>query len=182
MSRRNPLKIPVEEIAEGGDPFTVDHSLPQFAALLAQANEGPDATGRVELVLERWPNRVDVEGTLTAEVGQTCVRCLKPYRESIERRIFQILVGEADPESGDDEETELHHGDLDRSPIVDGKVDLEALLVEEIQLGLPTKPLCAEDCKGICQRCGAALNIEACTCKSETDPRWGALKGLKLGD
>jgi uncharacterized protein len=180
MSPRHPLKIPVEEIAEGGEPFQVDDSLPQFAALLAEAGEGGDATGRAQLVLERWPQRVDVVGTLTAELSQTCVRCLRSYRQSIERDVFQILTRRAEGSPGAEEEMELHPGDLDRSSIVQGNVDLEALLAEEIQLALPLKPLCAEACKGICQGCGAELNFEPCTCEPETDPRWGALKGLRL--
>lgn len=180
MSPRDPLKVPVEEIPDGRAPFLVDEHVPGFAALLAAAGKGP-VTGRVELTLERWPRRVDVEGRLTAEVGQTCVRCLEEYRQPLGRRIRQILMREA-PKEPDEEEIELNEADLDRSEIVDGIVDLEQLLAEEVQLSLPTKPLCSPDCKGICQRCGAELNHEACTCEPEVDSRWAALKSLKLGD
>ncbi|MCP4870816.1 MAG: DUF177 domain-containing protein [Proteobacteria bacterium] len=181
MSRRNPLKIPVEEIPDAGEEVVFDEALPQFAALLAEATENT-ATGRAELKLERWPKRVDVEGTLTAEVGQTCVRCLNAYRQPLKRGMFQILMREAAGDDEDDEEIELTDDDLDRSEIVDDVVDLETLLREEIQLALPLKPLCKDECKGICQGCGAELNDEACTCEPEIDSRWAALKDLKLGD
>lgn len=181
MSRTNPLLIPVEEIPDSKEACLFDEGLAQFAALLAEVSEGP-ATGRAELTLERWPKRVDVEGTLTAEVGQTCVRCLNGYRQPLQRGMFQILMREpmATPEG--DEEIELQDEDLDRSEIVDDTVDLETLLREEIHLALPLKPLCREDCQGICQGCGAELNDEACTCEPVIDSRWAALKDLKLGD
>ena len=31
------------------------------------------------------------------------------------------------------------------------------------------KTLCSEDCKGLCPRCGADLNLGPCSCKKETD-------------
>ena len=54
------------------------------------------------------------------------------------------------------------------------------LLREELLLSQPTKPVCKEDCKGICAGCGAELNSEPCTCPPEVDPRWDALKDLKF--
>ena len=38
--------------------------------------------------------------------------------------------------------------------------------------------LCAEDCKGLCRRCGAKLNLGPCGCKPEIDPRLAALGRL----
>ena len=38
---------------------------------------------------------------------------------------------------------------------------------EEFVLSFPTKHLCHEDCKGLCQDCGADLNVEECKCKKE---------------
>jgi len=51
---------------------------------------------------------------------------------------------------------------------------------EQFYLALPMKPLCREDCKGLCPRCGEDLNVKGCGCVIETaDPRWEALKTLK---
>jgi uncharacterized protein len=39
------------------------------------------------------------------------------------------------------------------------------------------KPLCSEDCKGICPQCGQDLNEGECDCEIETvDPRLAKLK------
>ncbi len=41
------------------------------------------------------------------------------------------------------------------------------------------KPLCDENCKGICPNCGADLNAGTCRCdKQEIDPRLEVLKKL----
>ena len=36
---------------------------------------------------------------------------------------------------------------------------------QEIILNWPMKPLCKDDCKGICPGCGKNLNTEKCTCQ-----------------
>jgi uncharacterized protein len=42
------------------------------------------------------------------------------------------------------------------------------------------KPLCREDCQGLCPVCGADKNTGACSCvESSPDPRWAALAALK---
>jgi uncharacterized protein len=46
-------------------------------------------------------------------------------------------------------------------------------------LARPVKPLCWEDCAGICQTCGQNLNQEPCSCPApEIDPRWSKLTEL----
>lgn len=46
-------------------------------------------------------------------------------------------------------------------------------------MNLPSKHLCDEQCRGLCQGCGKNLNIEECTCsKKNIDPRLAVLKKL----
>jgi uncharacterized protein len=43
----------------------------------------------------------------------------------------------------------------------------------------PSRFLCSDDCKGLCQRCGKNLNEGACNCgKDEIDPRLAPLKKI----
>ena len=60
----------------------------------------------------------------------------------------------------------------------DGKADVGDLARTAFILGLDTKTLCSEDCKGLCSRCGADLNLGPCSCKKEPDPRLAALGRL----
>ena len=60
----------------------------------------------------------------------------------------------------------------------DGKVDAGELARTAFILGMDSKTLCSEDCKGLCPRCGADLNLGPCSCKREPDPRLAALASL----
>ena len=59
-----------------------------------------------------------------------------------------------------------------------GTVDVGELARTAFILGMDTKTLCSEDCKGLCPRCGANLNEGLCGCKREIDPRLAALAKL----
>jgi len=42
--------------------------------------------------------------------------------------------------------------------------------------------LCSEDCKGLCPRCGADLNMTKCSCEPDvTDERLAVLKDILKG-
>ncbi|MBQ7713529.1 MAG: DUF177 domain-containing protein [Oscillospiraceae bacterium] len=108
---------------------------------------------------------------LTADVDTTlscvCDRCAaafdKPFHLSIER----LLASELEDETNDD-----------ILLLDDGAFELSELVREAFILNMDTKTLCREDCKGLCSGCGANLNVEACRCQKETDPRWAALREL----
>jgi len=54
------------------------------------------------------------------------------------------------------------------------------LMREQFYLALPMKPLCVEDCHGLCVQCGTNLNRGSCSCERDwVDPRLAALAKLK---
>ena len=54
------------------------------------------------------------------------------------------------------------------------------LLREQFYLALPMKPLCQEDCRGLCPQCGVNRNTGTCDCNVQwEDPRLAALRNLK---
>jgi uncharacterized protein len=60
------------------------------------------------------------------------------------------------------------------------RIDLDEIIREQIILSEPTKHLCQEACKGLCQKCGKDLNEGPCSCVEEPhNPRWDILKTLK---
>ena len=74
---------------------------------------------------------------------------------------------------------ELQNEDNDEIVLLeDGMVDVGDLARTAFILDMDTKTLCSEDCKGLCPRCGADLNLGPCSCKKETDPRLAALAKL----
>ncbi len=65
------------------------------------------------------------------------------------------------------------------TPDID-KIDFSGDLREYLELSLPMKNLCSEDCKGLCPKCGTNLNRKKCKCKDETvNDIWEPLKKLK---
>ena len=45
-------------------------------------------------------------------------------------------------------------------------------------LALPFKPVCREDCPGLCPECGILLADDPGHGHASTDPRWAALQDL----
>lgn len=66
-----------------------------------------------------------------------------------------------------------HGGGIEINPV--------ALAWEEFSLALPIKPLCSNECKGLCPECGSDRNTEPCSCVTKKgDPRLAALRGLMV--
>lgn len=117
-----------------------------------------------------------LELELTAETTLDCVcdRCAKEFRRKKEVSYHCLLADERQSEE-DDEIVLLQDGEF---------VDIGDLARTAFILGMDTKFLCSEDCKGLCPRCGADLNLGPCSCKTkEVDPRLAVLaKLLKNND
>ena len=45
-------------------------------------------------------------------------------------------------------------------------IDLGQLMQEQFYLAVPMKPLCREDCRGLCPVCGTNLNTGSCQLRS----------------
>ena len=62
------------------------------------------------------------------------------------------------------------------------EIDLTEGIQEQVVLNLPMRPLCREDCKGLCAACGADLNLGECNCRRQPpDGPFAALRHLRLG-
>ena len=106
---------------------------------------------------------------LTAEttLDAVCDRCGKAFTQEKEIAYSCMLAEELQNEESD--EIVL---------LEDGTVDAGDLARTAFILGMDSKTLCSEDCKGLCPRCGADLNLGPCSCKKEPDPRLAALAKL----
>jgi uncharacterized protein len=179
---KSALLIKVAEIPEHGLQFQINHAEPRFAKILAELAEGnsKSTSGTASFAVSPWPDRVDVEGSLAATLPASCSRCASTFLQEVERGFLRVYL-RSEPEDLS-EDMELSSDDLDRDLLPDDKLDLGELLGEELVLALPSKPLCMDDCKGICAGCGAELNERECSCEPETDHRWASLKGLNIDE
>ena len=107
-----------------------------------------------------------------------CSRCLEPFRLPVDSH-FDLRYQPHSHNTGDDER-EIEEDDLTTAFYENEEIDLGHLMEEQFYLSLPMKPLCTDDCKGLCPQCGKNLNRETCDCKREwDDPRLAALKTLQ---
>jgi len=81
-------------------------------------------------------------------------------------------------EEDQDDGLELSPADLDVLYYDELVVPLEPLVEEQVQLELPLKALCRDDCRGLCPMCGADRNLAPCVCKPPSDERWKSLRTL----
>lgn len=118
-----------------------------------------------------------VKGNLTATLAATCDRCLETVILPLATD-FDLYYLPADYDANKTGETELLERDLDFSYYENERIDVDELVMEQLELSLPTRILCSEACKGLCQQCGTNLNFESCNCQPPVDPRWQALADL----
>lgn len=123
---------------------------------VAVSGEVRNTAGILELTL-------NARSTLDA----VCDRCGKAFAQEKDVPFACMLAEELQNEEND--EIVL---------LEDGMVDVGDLARTAFILDMDTKTLCSEDCKGLCPRCGADLNLGPCSCKKETDPRMAVLAKL----
>ncbi|MGH9867580.1 MAG: YceD family protein [Candidatus Polarisedimenticolia bacterium] len=106
------------------------------------------------------------QGHLTARAMVPCARCLEPFPLDMDR-LFEVSYLPGPPTGASEAEIQIFRDDLDVSYLgPEGGLDVDAMAAEQIYLEIPMKPLCRSDCKGLCSRCGANLNVEPCACRT----------------
>jgi uncharacterized protein len=151
-------------------------------AELAGGDEEYRVTAPVDLrmVIHKDHDRFRLVGTVKTELELACSRCLEPFKMPVDHEfdLRFLPTGAAEPEP-DDEETEVEDDDVAVTFYRDEHIDLNELLREQFYLALPMKPLCADDCRGICPQCGTNRNTAPCDCNPQwEDPRMAGLKTL----
>ena len=119
---------------------------------------------------------VDVNFTIL----DTCSRCLDDVEVPIEYSIQGFLVKEDyDEDSFEDYDAFIYQSD---------EINLIDIIEQTLDFNMPIASLCSEDCKGLCQKCGANLNREECSCNETAndeeliDPRFAKLKDMFKND
>jgi DUF177 domain-containing protein len=117
-------------------------------------------------------------GRVETTLELPCSRCLEPFTLPVEQT-FDLRYQPHAQNAGEGER-EIEEDDLTTAFYEDDEIDLGQLMREQFYLSLPMKPLCADDCRGLCPVCGTNLNRGTCDCKRNwDDPRLGALKELR---
>jgi uncharacterized protein len=120
-----------------------------------------------------------LEGDLSARTAAVCARCAEEFVAASSRSFRYVLT----PRVLDDfaGKGDLRAEDVEFSQYDGDEVDLSPPIREQLLLALPTRPLCRDDCRGLCPQCGTDLNLGACGCaRIDPDPRLAVLRSLKV--
>jgi uncharacterized protein len=117
-----------------------------------------------EVVVIRTDEGLLVRGNLTTVVGAVCSRCMGDFDQELPVRFAEEFLLQRE----------------EGAFVIDEyrQIDLSEVARQYKMLAEPMKPLCREDCAGLCARCGRNLNLGACDCVEETDPRLAVLASL----
>ncbi|WP_338109686.1 MULTISPECIES: DUF177 domain-containing protein [Rhodococcus] len=129
--------------------------------------EGTDV--ELDLRLEAVSEGVLVTGTVRADTVGECSRCLEPFEDSVELYLTELFAYPDSVTEQTTDEDEVYR-------LVDDTIDLEPVIVDTVGLELPLRPLCSDDCAGLCPECGIRLAIaESGHGHERMDPRWAGL-------
>ena len=177
------MKVTLDQIKASPTPLRYHEEPGAFGARLHEGHSAGDDfrfPSGLDADLEHYRAGLDVvfAGSLAGEAEGTCARCLEAYRFPVDQSMRVVLAPRAT--AGAETDDDLGYGFFDGE-----EIDVTGLVVEHAILGLPTVPICREDCRGLCPQCGTNRNVRPCTCDVETGPRTGglaALASLKIAD
>jgi uncharacterized protein len=130
---------------------------------------------RADVLVRRVGEEIWIKGRISARLSFVCSRCLTPFEFPIDSKFDLVYM----PEEMAEGKEELGKEDMDRMFYSDRNIDLRSVILEQLNLIFPLKPLCSEACEGICAVCGELIHNGKCSCLvRESDPRFEQLKFL----
>jgi uncharacterized protein len=156
MNVEKGLTIYIEDIAKDGGQYDGDISA-EVLALTDDVFIRCEHPLHYSLMASLVSEEFLAMGALTLDLSVCCSRCSAFFPLTIEEPAY------------------LFDEQVDKST---ESVDLTEDMREAIILAFPSYPVCSDDCKGLCQQCGANMNNVECSCKPPDDDRWAALDGL----
>ena len=170
------MKIRVSDIGEREECYDIVEPSSCLDEVVAPTGEAdyrfPDGV-HLQLRLHRAADEVFVNGKVETTAIAACARCLEEFELRLGREFSRVLLPAG--ESDEDEDVDLGY-------YRDDEIDVSDIVRETILLNLPTRPLCRQDCRGLCPKCGANLNEGSCSCPTEvaTSP-FAVLRDFKRG-
>ena len=153
------MQVNVAQLLKGAIGSVRDYDVD---GVIDVTGDGKSSPVRGEVSLTRTDRSILAKGVVDSEVELTCSRCLNqfncPLTLNIEEEYFpttDVISGASLPPSDDPDRFTIdeHH-----------VLDLTEVLRQCALLAIPMKPLCREDCAGLCPNCGHNLNLGPCRC------------------
>src|SRR6476661_5472012 len=160
---KTPDTLSLESVLDEPVPFSFE---------LSFSTEALDREPLLEIspvVLEGEISRIEkgfaLEARLTYGGRLECSRCLAGYPFQTREDFTLLLTKRITPAPG---ETPLEGEELDEYFYDDPVIPVAPIAEERIQMTVPMKPLCREDCRGLCPTCGEDLNLKECGCAEDS--------------
>jgi uncharacterized protein len=178
------MKINVERIQDKPFSLQAEEPVDVFPVLSRMQSEGEclfNGPVRSDITTVREYGQIRVTGRVSANITLVCARCLANYSTDIDSR-FTIYFSKGLPqEAFEEDETELGEQDLISAIYSGDEIDLAHEIEEQVAMEVPLKPLCNDECKGLCPLCGTDLNQASCSCPSgQTNLKFSVLKDFKV--
>ncbi len=138
-------------------------------------DEGSYIQGEVHLL--RTNRSILVTGELQADRKEICSRCIEAFEDHISLNIEEEYMI---PRHTTDEVTSDSSLDVGTCVIDENNIlDLSEAIRQHILMATSMKPICKEDCAGLCSSCGSNLNSISCNCiPIHPDSPWAPLQAL----
>ena len=164
--------IDVEKLPKEGRKISKDFEF--LSAALVEESAVFLKPVHAELTVKKMGEEILIKGKMVTSLSLICSRCVVPFETLVDSRFDLVYL----PEELDLMQDQLEIDDLNRLFYYDGKIDIEEVILEQLNLVFPAKPLCSDDCQGICPVCGKVIRDSECVCvQKSSDPR---LKKLKI--
>jgi uncharacterized protein len=176
------LKIRIEELKDKAKEISSQEPILLYETLHALSESGecsfPEPLS-VHLNIVREFDHIRVTGRVETSIILGCSRCLSSFKKELDSP-FTIFYMK-DEGLGQDEDVELSDEDLITATYDSGEIDFTDEISQQVLLSIPIKPLCSEECMGLCPQCGIDLNDSQCSCnKNNKNIHFNALKEFKV--
>ncbi|MCK5219610.1 DUF177 domain-containing protein [bacterium] len=154
---KNILKINLDSIGEDSQVISQE-----ISGLNLDLDESVSEKGPISLkyMIYRLGEKIYIQGRAKIDVELTCARCLMEFATPLQAELLLVAVP-VEQYSPDQESRE-------QDPVFvayrGGQLDLFREIRSALLLAIPMKPLCREDCPGLCCQCGKRLAEGACSC------------------
>jgi uncharacterized protein len=169
------MQINVSQLLQEPIGSTRDYQVNEVVDI---AGNGKDSLVQGEARFLRTQRSILSECKLNTDVELACSRCLNLFRYPLTLNFEEEYIPTIDVLSGAPLPLPEEPGTftIDAHHIL----DLTEAIRQYTLLAIPMKPLCHQDCAGLCPSCGHNLNQGTCDCPAPvTDPRWSELKKLQ---
>lgn len=126
---------------------------------------------KISFLLESVIDGILLTGTAVAIAAGECSRCLEAVRVEVSGELTDLYAySDKDIQTDEADEVRILEGDL---------LDLEPAVRDALVLAMPLRPLCNDNCLGLCGQCGIRMDDQPDHAHEAVDPRWARLTELK---